>query len=63
MGVDTDLIVLARLGQEMRKAQSLYFRGGRTPEQLANSKSLEKAFDIACTQVLAPPDLFGKGTL
>lgn len=61
MSADSELIALAKLGQAMRRKQSAYFNAGRKPQDLIDSKALERDFDRACVEVLAPPDLFGKG--
>lgn len=46
---------LAEIGRQMRAAQNQYFRGGRLPADLQNSRVLERAFDLAVAQVLNPP--------
>ena len=53
---------LARLVRHMRTAQKAYFRQGRSPIDLAESKRLEKEVDTACNRVLdESPSLFGEG--
>jgi hypothetical protein len=47
-----------RLGQEMRRAQTEFFRL-RSQELLIRSKELERQFDYEAVEVLDEPDLFG----
>lgn len=53
---------LARLGREMRTAQTDYFAARRkgidATELLRASKGAEKAFDAAIADHFEPPDLF-----
>ena len=46
---------LAEIGRKMRAAQNRYFREGRHPSDLQDSRVLERAFDLAVAQVLKPP--------
>jgi hypothetical protein len=56
------LTELAKLVQDMRRAQNDYFRHGRTPAQLTVSKDLERRVDDAVRSVLGgnAPDLFAE---
>jgi hypothetical protein len=47
-----------RLGQEMRKAQTQYFRH-RTEDLLLRSKELERLFDFECVEALDEPSIPG----
>jgi hypothetical protein len=50
---------LAQLGERMRAAQQKYFRT-RSADDLAESKRLERLFDVAVHDTLRQPTLFDR---